>query len=166
MVHETLPQKEVAVIGLHTVFEHHAAMTPVSLKAFIREYHITFPLGVDKPGEAPRPETMERFGLRGTPAMLLMDRKGDLGGFFGYEMAARHGHIPRIFAPSVPDARQIEVPAGYAIPPPQKKCTRVGQTIFRSAVLSAASCSRSIPYPTRKHAHIAKMDSGAVDRSS
>ena len=30
-VHELFPPDAVAVVGLHTVFEHHAAMTPVSL---------------------------------------------------------------------------------------------------------------------------------------
>ena len=77
-VHETFPAKDVAVIGLHTVFEHHAAMTPVSLEAAIHEYRITFPVGVDRPGEATLPETMERYGLRGTPSLLLVDRKGAL----------------------------------------------------------------------------------------
>lgn len=42
------PAEEVAVIGLHTVFEHHAAMTPVSLEAFIHEYRLTFPIGIDR----------------------------------------------------------------------------------------------------------------------
>src|SRR5690606_27202227 len=42
-VYDTFPPEEVAVIGLHTVFEHHAAMTPVSLEAFLHEYRIEFP---------------------------------------------------------------------------------------------------------------------------
>jgi hypothetical protein len=33
------------------VFEHHAAMTPVSLEAFIREYPLGFPIGVDEAAE-------------------------------------------------------------------------------------------------------------------
>src|SRR5690606_897337 len=41
-------RSDVAVVGLHTVFEHHAAMTPVSLEAFIHEYRLTFPIGVDE----------------------------------------------------------------------------------------------------------------------
>lgn len=77
-VHETFPPENVAVIGLHTVFEHHAAMTPVSLAAFIQEYRITFPVGVDRPGQAMLPETMERYGLQGTPSLLLVGRDGVL----------------------------------------------------------------------------------------
>ncbi|WP_277587920.1 hypothetical protein [Pseudomonas chlororaphis] len=33
----TFSPQQVAVIGLHTVFEHHQAMTPVSLEAFLYE---------------------------------------------------------------------------------------------------------------------------------
>ncbi|NHX27730.1 redoxin domain-containing protein, partial [Escherichia coli] len=77
-VHEYFPQEDVAVIGLHTVFEHHAAMTPVSLEAFLHEYRITFPVGVDTPGKAALPVTMARYGLRGTPSLLLVDRMGML----------------------------------------------------------------------------------------
>ncbi len=71
--HET-----VAVIGLHSVFEHHSAMTPVSLKAFLQEYRITFPVGVDMPGKGVLPKTMEAFALRGTPSMLVFDKEGAL----------------------------------------------------------------------------------------
>lgn len=75
-VHDLFPPKDVAVIGLHTVFEHHAAMTPVSLAAFLHEYRITFPVGVDRAGPGALPVTMERFGLRGTPTALILDRNG------------------------------------------------------------------------------------------
>lgn len=68
---------EVAVLGLHTVFEHHEAMQPVSLKAFLHEYRIGFPVGVDahdQPGGMPL--TMARYQLRGTPSLVLIDRAG------------------------------------------------------------------------------------------
>jgi peroxiredoxin len=71
--------RDVTVLGLHTVFEHHAAMTPVSLKAFLHEYRIGFPVGVDahdQPGGTPI--TMSRYHLRGTPSLLLIDRAGRL----------------------------------------------------------------------------------------
>lgn len=65
------------VIGLHTVFEHHDAMTPVSLAAFIHEYRLTFPIGVDRAdGSGPVPVTMARYGLQGTPSMVLIGRSG------------------------------------------------------------------------------------------
>ncbi|WP_199442054.1 TlpA disulfide reductase family protein [Umezawaea beigongshangensis] len=70
---------EVAVVGLHTVFEHHEAMTPVSLKAFLHEYRITFPVGVDAVGgEHPAPVTFSRYRMRGTPTTVLVDRDGML----------------------------------------------------------------------------------------
>jgi peroxiredoxin len=68
---------ELAVIGLHTVFEHHAAMTEISLEAFIQEYRLTLPIGVDRPRtDGPIPETMRRYGMRGTPTTLVIDRDG------------------------------------------------------------------------------------------
>lgn len=68
---------DLVVIGLHTVFEHHLAMTPVSLEAFLHEYRISFPVGVDAPGEpGPIPKTMAAYGFRGTPSTVLIDRKG------------------------------------------------------------------------------------------
>jgi hypothetical protein len=79
-VHAAFAPEEVAVIGLHTVFEHHAAMTPVALAAFLHEWRIRFPVGVDAPGEAgdPLPRTMRRYALQGTPSLLLIDRAGQL----------------------------------------------------------------------------------------
>lgn len=68
---------EVTVVGLHTVFEHHDAMRPVSLEAFLHEYRIGFPVGVDthdRPGGTPI--TMTRYELRGTPSLILIDRAG------------------------------------------------------------------------------------------
>lgn len=74
---EMTRQTDLAVIGLHTVFEHHAAMTPVSLEAFLHEYRIKFPVGVDKSGDpGPIPQTMAAYGFRGTPSTVLIDRQG------------------------------------------------------------------------------------------
>jgi len=74
-----LRQTDLAVIGLHTVFEHHAAMTPVSLEAFLHEYGIGFPVGVDTPGETdPIPLTMQAYRFQGTPSTVLIDRDGDI----------------------------------------------------------------------------------------
>lgn len=74
---EMLRQTDLAVIGLHTVFEHHAAMTPVGLEAFLHEYRIKIPVGVDAPGDpGPIPKTMAVYGFRGTPSTVLIDRKG------------------------------------------------------------------------------------------
>lgn len=88
-VHHGLPQaqrieatfavNDVAVIGLHTVFEHHAAMTPVSLEAFLHENRIRFAVGVDAAApdsSDPVPVTMRSYGFQGTPSLVMIDRLG------------------------------------------------------------------------------------------
>ncbi len=86
-IHERFSRNDVAVIGLHTVFEHHEAMGPTSLEAFLHEYKITFPVGIDEPDSAGIPRTMRAYALQGTPTTLLIDREGRL---------RRHafGHLP------------------------------------------------------------------------
>lgn len=86
-VHATFPADQVAVVGLHTVFEHHAAMTPVALEAFLHEYRIAFPVGVDRPGTpGPIPQTMEAYAMRGTPTLVLIDATGRI----------RHQHFGQV----------------------------------------------------------------------
>jgi peroxiredoxin len=76
---DVFKNSDLQVIGLHTVFEHHAAMTPVSLEAFIHEYRLTFPIGVDEAAEEnPIPVTMQRFGMQGTPTSILIGRDGTI----------------------------------------------------------------------------------------
>lgn len=78
-VHQEYAEHGVSVIGLHTVFEHHAAMMPVALEAFLHEYHVTYPVGVDVAVVGtPIPATMLRYKMRGTPTMILIDRAGKL----------------------------------------------------------------------------------------
>jgi hypothetical protein len=77
-VRRIFPAERVAVIGLHTVFEHHEAMTPTALRAFAHEYRLPFALGVDTPGGGPIPQSMRRFAMRGTPSWLLFDAEGRL----------------------------------------------------------------------------------------
>lgn len=75
-IHEAFGE-EVTVLGLHTVFEHHDAMTPVSLAAFLHEYRIGFPVGVDAHDhEHGMPVTMARYQLEGTPSLVVVDRAG------------------------------------------------------------------------------------------
>ena len=86
-VHATFASEQVAVIGLHSVFEHHAAMTPVALQAFLHEYRIGFPVGVDRAGVAsPIPQTMQAYAMRGTPTLVLIDAQGNL----------RHQHFGQV----------------------------------------------------------------------
>jgi peroxiredoxin len=76
-LHRMFDAKDVAVIGLHTVFEHHAAMTPVALEAFIHEYRLTFPIAVDRPGDpGPIPVTMQAYQMQGTPTAVIIGRDG------------------------------------------------------------------------------------------
>ena len=75
----TFPQEELAVIGLHTVFEHHQAQgTRAALEAFLHEYRVGFPVGIDAPpaGDGAIPETMAAYRMRGTPTLILIDREG------------------------------------------------------------------------------------------
>lgn len=78
-LHEQHGTDGLTVIGLHSVFEHHAAMNPEALRAFIHEYRLRFPIAVDAPDPAsPLPLTMQALQLRGTPSLLLIDRGGRL----------------------------------------------------------------------------------------
>jgi len=87
-VRETFREADVAVIGLHSVFEHHNAQTPVALAAFLHEYRIDFPVAVDQPGEdRGLPRTMAAYGLQGTPTLVLIDRQGR-------RRAQHFGHVP------------------------------------------------------------------------
>lgn len=52
-------------------------MTPVALKAFVHEYRLTMPIGIDKHSNGdPIPDTMRSYDLRGTPSLILIDRLG------------------------------------------------------------------------------------------
>lgn len=74
---ETFEPGDVTVIGLHATFEHHDAFNPAVLKAFIQEYRLKFPIGLDLPNPAsPIPHTMERYKMRGTPSLILIDKRG------------------------------------------------------------------------------------------
>jgi peroxiredoxin len=76
-VQEHFRTDDVAVIGLHTVFEHHDAMTPISLRAFLSEFRYRFPVAVDRPAEIGNiPVTMRSYDLQGTPSQILLDRQG------------------------------------------------------------------------------------------
>ena len=80
-------------------------MTPVSLEAFIHEYRLTFPIGVDEAAEGTPPSvTMGRYGMQGTPTSILIRRSGcivhhgfgqqgdmALGAIIAAELAAAHG---------------------------------------------------------------------------
>lgn len=74
-----LARNDLVVLGLHSVFEHHDAMTPTALAAFVHEFRLRFPIAVDAHhGDDPVPATMRAYALQGTPSTLLIDRRGRL----------------------------------------------------------------------------------------
>jgi peroxiredoxin len=76
-VFETFSQDDVAVIGLHCVFENASAQTAAELEQFLREHRLLFPVAVDEPGgKLSLPKTMERYQMQGTPTTVLIDRQG------------------------------------------------------------------------------------------
>ena len=77
---ELFEDEPLAVVGLHTVFEHHDAMREPSLRAFLHEYRVRYAVGIDQPGgdDDPIPRTMRAYGMRGTPTTILIDSKGYL----------------------------------------------------------------------------------------
>ncbi|MFN0161635.1 MAG: redoxin domain-containing protein [Burkholderiales bacterium] len=76
-LHQTFSQEQLAVVGLHTVFEHHSVMGADALEAFIHEYRLRFPIGIDvADDEGPIPKTMRTWGLQGTPSLILIDKEG------------------------------------------------------------------------------------------
>lgn len=80
-IQQIFGKTDLVVFGLHTVFEHHNAMQPHALEAFLYEYRITFPVGVDEAAADtahPIPKTMQAYELQGTPSLVLIDRQGRL----------------------------------------------------------------------------------------
>lgn len=78
-VHEAFSPERLAVAGLHTVFEHHEAMPPIALQAFLHEYRVRFPVAVDEPSPGTSiPKTMAAYEMKGTPTLLVFDREGNL----------------------------------------------------------------------------------------
>ena len=76
-IFETFEPSDVAVIGLHATFEHHDAYSPAVLKAFIHEYRLKFPIALDQASHgSPIPHTMDRYNMRGTPSLVLIDKQG------------------------------------------------------------------------------------------
>ena len=70
---------QVAVIGLHTVFEHHSVMDRDALAVFVHEYQLHFPIGIDMPdGQQGMPLTMRAYHMQGTPSVMLIDKTGHL----------------------------------------------------------------------------------------
>jgi peroxiredoxin len=77
LLHSFYTHKPVQVIGLHSVFEHHQAMNKNALKAFAYEYKLEFPIAIDQASKNnTTPLTMQKYKLRGTPSLVIIDSKG------------------------------------------------------------------------------------------
>jgi len=80
-IHEMFAPEKLQVLGLHSVFEHHDAMEEISLRAFMHEFRVKFPVGIDKASinkKAIIPQTMRKFSMQGTPTLLIFDKNGEL----------------------------------------------------------------------------------------
>jgi hypothetical protein len=78
-VRSSFSEDDVSVLGIHTVFEHHAVMGPDALGVFLHEWRISFPVGIDQPDpDSGIPLTMQAYAMRGTPSLVLIDRDGDV----------------------------------------------------------------------------------------
>jgi thiol-disulfide isomerase/thioredoxin len=82
-IHQEFDPNRVAVIGLHTVFEHHEVMGREALEVFAYEYRLRFPIGIDKydgdDGAATGvPMTMRAYQMQGTPTLILIDKTGHI----------------------------------------------------------------------------------------
>lgn len=71
-------RSDLVVLGLHTVFEHKDVQgTTAALKAFLHEYRIDFPVGIDRQmGDSRIPSTMSEYQMEGTPTTILIDAEG------------------------------------------------------------------------------------------
>jgi thiol-disulfide isomerase/thioredoxin len=87
-IHQEFDPERVAVIGLHTVFEHHPVMGPDALQVFVHEYRLRFPIGIDRYEDQAHgvPMTMRAYQMQGTPTLILIDKNG-------YIRLHKFGHI-------------------------------------------------------------------------
>lgn len=84
-IHQHYQHDDLQVIGLHSVFEHHHAMTPDALAAFVHEYKLNFPIAIDQADDSgPIPKTMASYQMQGTPTLIIIDKQGSVrANFFG-----------------------------------------------------------------------------------
>jgi hypothetical protein len=87
-VHDFFSREDVAVLGLHCVFENDEAQSAQLLGRYVREQRLTFPIAIDAPGDGIGiPLTMKALNLDGTPTLVLVDRQGRI-------RMKRLGHVP------------------------------------------------------------------------
>lgn len=92
---------ELTVVSIHTVFEGHSYQNERRLRRFLKEKKIKHPVGVDR--QAPGgflPETMQRFGTRGTPEIAIIDKQGVIRfqKFGGFDVRRAEGLLRRLLS--------------------------------------------------------------------
>ena len=91
---QAFPRDQLAVIGLHTVFEHHGVQgSHAALAAFAHEYRLTFPIGIDRQ-DGRLPKTMSAYEMQGTPTLVIIDREGQ-------RRFQRFGHVDDLMLGSI-----------------------------------------------------------------
>jgi len=118
-VMQAFPRDQVAVIGLHTVFEHHEAQgTRAALEAFAHEYRLTFPIGIDVQ-HGRLPVTMVAYEMQGTPTLIVIDRNGKL-------RFQKTGHVDDLTLGALIGTLVAEPLAGGGTPDLEYGCTDEG----------------------------------------
>ena len=120
LIRDTFDANDVAVIGLHSVFEHHDVMTRRALEVFVHEYRIQFPVALDMPSSNAMTMSRRRAcSLRSRRADWLSDSETDfeLPGIRRPPMAAiccsfSFRARSRVFRPSPLNSRMPGVQSG------------------------------------------------------
>tara|TARA_R110002072_G_scaffold100250_3_gene220777 strand:- start:1234 stop:1542 length:309 start_codon:yes stop_codon:yes gene_type:complete len=99
------------------VFEHHAAMQPVSLAAFLHEFRVTFPVAIDAACPDGFPKTMNAYQMRGTPSLLVIDQEGALRAHY-------FGHVSKLQIGAV--IASLIAPEPVQFPPTESEVSGVG----------------------------------------
>ncbi|MBS0398419.1 MAG: redoxin family protein [Proteobacteria bacterium] len=126
-LYSTFSRDDLVVIGLHSVFEHHHVMTPEALRVFVGEYRLPFPIAIDRPVKgSPLPATMQKWGLNGTPTLMVFGRDGKLVlHHFGHLDDLRLGVLigELLARPAGASAsKPVEETGGAVCIPPVKRC--------------------------------------------
>jgi thiol-disulfide isomerase/thioredoxin len=69
---------DVLIVSIHTVFEGHAHQGPSRLRSFVADNDMRHPVGIDAYADPhdETPITMRRFRTRGTPHVVILDKRG------------------------------------------------------------------------------------------
>lgn len=74
---EEIASEDLLLIKIHTVFEGHSYQNSQRLKQYLKDKEITMPVGIDRHlNNDYLPETKKRYKTRGTPEIVMIDRKG------------------------------------------------------------------------------------------